>query len=339
MSRPLPFLLVIATICLYFATAIRGLGIPAGVAKNASQFSIRAKEFDEFQISQCLRSCGIMRGISEDLFHTFELMAQYAAAAYCTGNNNSSGTLVTCPAKTCPLVEEARARTVSEFENMKGADDTGFVAVDDAARLIVLSFRGSRSAANLYADMRMDLSDTDLCRACKVHKGFWNAWVGIRDDITALALRMTENYPDFRFAITGHSLGGALATLAAGALRDVNDDLRERIELYSFGSPRVGDMATVHYLTTQSSRSYRVTNRLDVIPRLPPFLFGYFNTAPEYFITHHSRNPKPDDFEVIESYRHGGNSDTGDFFRGWKKHHAYFMKDIAKCSNKEKDPS
>lgn len=335
MTRPLFFLLAIGTIYFYFAAAILGLGIPADSTKNASQVTIRAKEMGK---SLGLQARGL-KGISNELFDTFQLMAQYSAAAYCSGNNNSTNTSITCPGGNCPLVEEAGARSVVEFQNIKTADDTGFIALDETNQLIVLSFRGSRSDANWSKDWKITHASADLCPRCAVHKGYWTSWLEIRDTLTPLVLHVIKTYPDFRFAITGHSLGGALATIAAGALRDVNDDLRERTELYSFGSPRVGNEMVAYYLSMQSDRSYRITNRKDAVPRLPPWILGYHHTYPEYYITHHAKNPSPEDFEYIRGHFDGGNTQSGDLVFGYRHHHLYFMNDISACSNKEKDHS
>ena len=335
MTRSLFSLVAVATTCLYLATAILALGIPADLAKNTSQVTVRAEvKGTNFR----LLTRGV-RGISEELLHTFRLMAHYSAAAYCPGNNNSPDTSITCWTGNCPLVELAGARSVAEFENTKIADDTGFIAVDETNRLIVLSFRGTHSFANRDLDIDFILTDTDLCAGCFVHRGFWTAWLEVRDTITPQIIHVIKNYRDFRFAITGHSLGGVLATLAAGALRDVNDDLRERTELYSFGSPRVGNKAVADYLTLQSDRSYRITNHKDPVPRLPPWPFGYHHTQPEYYIHHHSKNPSPKEFEIIEGHDDGGNAGKGDFIFGWRKHGAYFMKDISACTRDNDDPS
>lgn len=317
----------IATTCLFFTTAILALGIPAGLAQNALQITKQA-EVKETNLGP--RADGVT-GISDELFHTFQLMAQYSAAAYCEGNNNSSDTLITCSKGNCPLVEAAGARSAVEFENIMTTDDTGFLAVDETNRLIVLSFRGTHSVQNWDTDLSTTVTDTDLCAGCGVHEGFWRAWLDIRDSITPQFLHVIKDHPDFRLAITGHSLGGVVATLAAAALRDVNDDLRKRIELYSFGAPHVGNQVVADYLTMQSDRSYRITNRADAIPRLPPQLFGYQHTYPEYFISHHSKNPSPQDFRIFLKGDHGGNADTGNFLSGWSEHGAYLMKNISAC--------
>lgn len=54
--------------------------------------------------------------ISQELFDTFTLMEQYAAAAYCQDNNNSTDTKLVCESSSCSLVKAANTTSVSEFQ-------------------------------------------------------------------------------------------------------------------------------------------------------------------------------------------------------------------------------
>jgi len=54
--------------------------------------------------------------VSADVLARLNLYEQYAAAAYCPGNNNSPNTKVTCSTGNCPLVQAANTNTVSEFQ-------------------------------------------------------------------------------------------------------------------------------------------------------------------------------------------------------------------------------
>ena len=257
-------------------------------------------------------------------------MAQYAGAAYCPGNNNATitGTPITCPQGNCHLVEEAGAHGAVEFENTFEADNTGYIAIDDTNKLVVLAFRGSTSFANWKMDLTVGREDTDLCHKCRVHKGFWDAWKQIRDGIISDVLAVVATHQDYRFAIVGHSLGGALATLAAADVRKVSD--MEKTELYTYGSPRVGNKETVEFLTDQSTLSYRVTSMSDPVVRTPPHWWGYYHTSPEYWVRDHAEAPGIDDIWVIRGYNNEHGSAGQDSLN--PEQHLNYFGSITLCS-------
>ncbi|KAL6759740.1 Alpha/Beta hydrolase protein [Haematococcus lacustris] len=80
----------------------------------------------------------------------------------------------------------------------------------------------------------------------------------------------------WRVYITGHSLGGALATLCAYELaaRQSPERARQAITMYSFGAPRAGNKAFAARYNTLVPDSWRVTNSNDIIPSVPRLL-GY----------------------------------------------------------------
>jgi Lipase (class 3) len=98
---------------------------------------------------------------------------------------------------------------------------------------------------------------------------------------TALA----EN-PTFVVVVTGHSLGGAVATLAGAYLRDSGIPC----SIYTYGSPRVGNAAFADFVTNQQQQSdgslstFRITHLDDPVPRLPPMLLSYRHTSPEFWL-------------------------------------------------------
>lgn len=54
--------------------------------------------------------------VSSEVFNKLSLFEQYSAAAYCSSNNNSTSTKITCDAKNCDNVEAADTNTLTEFE-------------------------------------------------------------------------------------------------------------------------------------------------------------------------------------------------------------------------------
>ncbi|RCN30532.1 triacylglycerol lipase [Ancylostoma caninum] len=77
-------------------------------------------------------------------------------------------------------------------------------------------------------------------------------------------------YAGYKVAFTGHSLGGALATLAAA--RAARQGLRpgNKILVYTFGAPRVGDSTFAANFNRIIPNCYRVVFRHDIVPHLPP---------------------------------------------------------------------
>jgi len=82
--------------------------------------------------------------------------------------------------------------------------------------------------------------------------------------------------------VCGHSLGGALATLLALDV-GLNTSCRA-LNAYTFASPRVGDHIFAAFYNACVPFSYRIANRQDLVPKLPPILplpYEHVNTQYE----------------------------------------------------------
>lgn len=287
-------------------------------------------------------------GISEELLQTFRLMSQYAAATYAEINNNSSGKGIFCsgpgdcptaPQGACPDVEAANVTTVSEFENSTKSDNTGFIAVDDTNKLVVLAFRGTISSRNKKVDWQVHQIRSDFCgeHKCKIHKGFWNAWLEARENVLPVFEKATSDNPTYRPIIVGHSLGGAIATIAAGEIRRLSDRLLKDIELYTFGAPRIGQASLVDFLSKQSDKSYRVTSMNDPVPMLPPQIFKYLHTSPEYWIKADPDHPEAWEILKLTGYANShGNSGTG-FSKSNLPIHRHYFGHMSGCDQSRDD--
>lgn len=101
------------------------------------------------------------------------------------------------------------------------------------------------------------------------------------DTVTSALASVVASYPSYSIVVTGHSLGAAVGTIAAAYLRKDG----YAIDLYTYGSPRVGNTEFVAFVTDQTGAEYRVTHTDDPVPRLPPILFNYRHTSPEYWLS------------------------------------------------------
>ncbi len=129
------------------------------------------------------------------------------------------------------------------------------------ADYVVLAFRGTEPTS--IKDIRSDAKGVTVpCESGgKVHSGFKEAYELVSLDIqTRLKQDDCKNKPLF---VTGHSLGGALATVAAKRLTHEAGIAA----CYTFGCPRVGDEVWVSGLKTPV---YRVVNAADSVTMLPP---------------------------------------------------------------------
>jgi hypothetical protein len=77
--------------------------------------------------------------------------------------------------------------------------------------------------------------------------------------------------------VAGHSLGSALATLMAF---DLAANTKLPVTLYTLASPRVGDHSFSTVFNHTVPDAYRIANRLDVVPKVPPPLM-YFHVGDE----------------------------------------------------------
>ena len=128
---------------------------------------------------------------------------------------------------------------------------------DQADEMAVLAFRGTEKH---FADIKTDLDARFYHQGnTGVHTGFLNAFEAVKPQI----IRAVESIPDtYKVYITGHSLGGALAIIAA---RGLNSD--KLAACYTFGGPRVGNS---EFGESIKPPIYRVVNAADMVPRLPP---------------------------------------------------------------------
>lgn len=108
----------------------------------------------------------------------------------------------------------------------------------------------------------------------KIHTGFYEQYHTIKFIIHQKITQYLENTINPVIIFTGHSLGGALATIGAACasiqfkhIKDIN------IQCYTFGSPKVGNSSFVNIFNTFITRSIRCVNNMDPVPMMP--YFGY----------------------------------------------------------------
>jgi triacylglycerol lipase len=155
------------------------------------------------------------------------------------------------------------AAAVTHFHGVHGTQAYA-ASMPDA---IVLSFRGTQ-VDNFWASVLDFVADVGILPVPDaahhlVHAGFNAALGEVWADVERL-VRTEQARLSRPLWVTGHSLGAALATLAASRLSG-NASMRLQGG-YTYGSPRVGDGA---FGTAVGVPIYRFRNDSDIVPHLP----------------------------------------------------------------------
>ena len=164
---------------------------------------------------------------------------------------------------------KALGYTIVEFFNIDGAQ--AYLLTNGT--ITVLSFRGTEVTEK--SDVLADLKSGKNLEACggKVHVGF-------KGEINKLWPTISKVLADNpgNVYVTGHSLGAAMATIAASRMQD------RVTALVTFGSPRVGNAEFVKSLTVEH---YRVQNNCDDVTKVPFKLMGFAHHGTHKYMNFH----------------------------------------------------
>ncbi len=190
-----------------------------------------------------------------------------------------------------------------------------FVASNDKYALVV--FRGSEiwkkkekfDLEKVLADLMTDV-DIRLVKweqGGKAHRGFKNSLDEVWDDLIILIEKLRRKGLKIWFG--GHSLGAALATLAA-------DRYSNTAGVYTIGSPRVGDS---DFRDRYHVQNYRIVNNSDIVTKVPPAGF-YRHVGEIRFIdghgSVHDRIPEAEKENIEVQHEPRDNYVSDDQFRG-----------------------
>ena len=144
---------------------------------------------------------------------------------------------------------------------------------------IIVAFRDTGSdkrwerILNMLTDARatlkkMSFLDDPKLSEIKAHEGFVSEYMLFREKV----IEYVDMHPDKEVHVVGHSLGGALATLASF---DIASTLDREVNTITFGAPRVGTKDFRDAFENLPINLYRVVVANDPIARVPGMLIPY----------------------------------------------------------------
>lgn len=147
------------------------------------------------------------------------------------------------------------------------SDTNGFIGILHDKIFVV--YRGTSSKLDWMDDGEVwqDNANYSDCPDCKVHHGFNKCLDNTIKFVLDTVHKLRQEHPSYQILVGGHSLGGALANLAA--IEIVQSGLTN-VQHYSFGSPRVGNPTWAKYSNNLLTQAQRITHYKDPVPHTPP---------------------------------------------------------------------
>ena len=137
---------------------------------------------------------------------------------------------------------------------------------------MIIAFRGSVDTANWILNLKTVRTSYPLCDDCSVHIGFNQGFNSVKAQVEQHINYLHSLYRHDRIMLTGHSLGGALAVMAAAYLQSVYGHVEQ---LYTMGQPRVGNDKFAAFMTTFIPNTFRIVHYADQVPHIPQSVLGF----------------------------------------------------------------
>ncbi|KAK0411925.1 hypothetical protein QR680_005921 [Steinernema hermaphroditum] len=215
----------------------------------------------------------------------------------------------------------------------------GLSAVSHTDKAIILSFRGTDQFFQIVTEsVKTIFGSEEFIAGGKVSHYFYEAFKavwkgGMSDDYETLR----KELPDYEVWVTGHSLGGAMASLCAATISHLGQVNPTKLKLLTFGQPRVGDQAYADAHDALVPFSYRVVHNRDLVPHVPPeilpdggLLDGYRHHKSEVW---YANKMRVDDSYHICNEDEGKKCSDGDWITASIADHLHYFQDHEMITN------
>ncbi len=179
----------------------------------------------------------------------------------------------------------------------------------------VIAFRGTEGIKEWVLDANFGTKPCPfLASAGQTEDGFTDMYESVAIGVAAGSPSLVESLANLRWkqevetvTICGHSLGGALATLATLDIAVNAPEPYHNVTCFTYASPRTGDAQFAEKYDQLVADTFRIANDLDVVPRLPlapyehvmgQFALRSFTLLPPKFLV----QPNPYCEHILTSY-------------------------------------
>ncbi|KAI9290940.1 alpha/beta-hydrolase [Neoconidiobolus thromboides FSU 785] len=204
--------------------------------------------------------------------------ARFAGAAYCSNNSIASWVCTHCN-----YVND-KLEKIQIFGD--GPTQTkGFIVTNHSRKEIIISFRGSANLQNWLINAQIGKVPMNFGgNSYSVHRGFKTVTDNLFPTITSYLTPLMVSYPQYKIVVTGHSLGAAIASLMALRIKYKLSVPDNKLNLYTYGGPRIGDPDFARFVNRHGFTIGRFVNENDVVPHLPPEISDYNHHQRELWV-------------------------------------------------------
>ena len=160
-----------------------------------------------------------------------------------------------------------------------------------------VAIKGTASLYDALTDLNAGVKSSHT--GFSVHQGFFYAFDSILNDLRSFLSELSGVHI---LHCVGHSLGGALATLAADWIKGTR--AAPRVNLYTFGSPRVGLPPFARSCTSRLNQSniFRVYHKTDPVPMVPTWPFTHVPDSDKDYLLYSPTGGVPWEYHFMEHY-------------------------------------
>jgi len=171
---------------------------------------------------------------------------------------------------------------------LNSGDCASVVGISDTGDHLVVAFRGTFYPEQWVEQIVGSLTGMeDFAIGGEVLRYNGHAHEQMYPCVKSIVQEQLNKNPNLRVSITGHSLGGSHATLTASHLIFDGVVAQSKLDLYTFGAPRVGDRDFADAFDRIVANSWRVTIKKDPYPQVVPHklltVFFAFHSKREVF--------------------------------------------------------
>jgi hypothetical protein len=198
---------------------------------------------------------------------------KFAGAAYCTQESVLNWSCGNCHGYAVGSEE-------SVYFSDEETNTAGYLTINKPRKLIVLGYRGTRDITNWLYNIDTSFTEANLpspYNEAQYHTGFDIMTKALLNDSRDALSNALKKYYNYKVVFTGHSLGGALAAMTAYKLAQEGLISWEKINLLTYGQPRLGNPDFAAYLNSKPWTTTRVTSYGDLVAISPGRTAGYMH--------------------------------------------------------------